>query len=243
MISDKKVLSIIPARGGSKGLPGKNILPLAGKPLLAWSILAAKKSKYIDKCIISTDDKEIAKVANSYDCEVPFLRPSELALDETSSFEVVEHAIQFYKRNNCEFDYIILLEPTSPLRNSKDIDDALERLVSNYKIADSIVGVSKVEESHPVFDVRINRNGLISPYASKSFNSFRRQDIEPLFFFEGSLYISKTKTLLNEKNFYHERTLPFIIPKWKSIEIDEMLDMVIAEAIIKNIKFFDKELK
>ena len=146
MIGDKSILAIIPARGGSKGLPRKNVLPLVGKPLIAWTIDAAKKSKYIDKCILSTDNKEIASIAQSYNCEVPFMRPEELSCDETPSFSVVAHAVEFLKKNKLQYDYLILLEPTSPLRDANDIDCAMENLVANRAIADSIVGVYPVDE-------------------------------------------------------------------------------------------------
>ncbi len=235
MIDGKTVLSVIPARGGSKGLPKKNILPLAGKPLIGWSIEAAKKSKYIDKLIVSTDDVEIANVAKSYDCEVPFLRPNDFALDDSPSSEVIIHSIDFFEKMGLIFDYIVLLEPTSPLRETSDIDKAIEILHSNIDLADSIVGVSKVEATHPAFDLRINDKGLIEPYLGGSFSLFRRQEIESLYYFEGSLYISDTQVYLKEKNFYHDRTMPFILPRWKAIEIDEYIDMIVAEAIINNL--------
>ena len=234
MINGKSVVAIIPARGGSKGLPQKNILPLSDKPLIAWSIEVGKESKYIDKLIISTDDKKIADVAESYRCEVPFIRPENLSSDEAPTIDVLIHAYKYFTENNEIYDYLILLEPTSPLRDSNDIDAAMEMLDSNREKADSIVGVAKVEATHPVFDVRINDGGLIEPYATENFSTFRRQEIEDLYHFEGSLYISDTKVLLKEKTFYHERTLPYIVPRWKSLEIDEMVDIITAEAIINN---------
>jgi len=235
VIAGKSILAVIPARGGSKGLPRKNILPLSGKPLIAWSIEAAKESQYIDKFIVSTDDKEIADVAKLYDCEIPFLRPDYLALDDTPSSDVIIHSIEYFAKKNIHFDYFILLEPTSPLRNSQDIDRAMEILNANREKADSIVGVSKVEAAHPVFDVRINATGLIEPYKCKNFELFKRQDIEPLYFFEGTIYISDTKVFLKQKSFYHERSMPYNVPRWKSLEIDNMLDLLIAETLIKNI--------
>jgi len=122
-----------------------------------------------------------------------------------------------------------------------DLDGALEILDSNRDIADSIVGVSKVESAHPVFDVRINDTGLIEPYAAKIFNLLRRQDIELLYFFEGSLYISETEVLINKKNFCHERTLPYTVPRWKSLEIDEMVDIITAEALINTLSLLDMD--
>jgi len=232
---------VIPARGGSKRLPGKNILPLLGKPLIFWSIEAAKKSKYIDRCIVSTDDKEIANIAKSYGCDVPFIRPKEMSLDNTPSYPFMEHAIKFFIKDHIHFDYFVLLEPTSPLRETEDIDSALEKLNSNRNIADAIVGVSKVESTHPVFDVKINSGGLIEPYIGSKFQIFRMQNIEPLYFKEGSVYISSVNVLLEKKTFYHERTLPYIFSRWKSIEIDEMIDFIYAETILQNPSLVDGE--
>ena len=235
-----EILAIIPARGGSKGLPGKNILPLAGKPLIVWSIEAARESKYIDKCIVSTDDDKISNIVKKYDGEIPFKRPAHLATDESTTFDVLEHGINFFKNQSVEFDYLVLLEPTSPLRDSNDIDTAINLLHDNRSKADSIVGVSKVEETHPVFDVKINKDGLIQPYMSESFKVFRRQEIEELYFFEGSVYVSDIQVLLKEKSFYHDRTLPFVVPRWKSLEIDEIIDLLTAETVIKNLSLIKK---
>ena len=235
MINGKSVLAIIPARGGSKGLPKKNILHLGGRPLLGWPIKAAKHSMYVDRVIVSTDDKKIARIAKEQGAEVPFLRPSELALDTSPTISVLEHAIAFTKREGCSYDYCFLLEPTSPLTESADVDGALEKLDSNRDIADSIVGVSRVEAAHPVFDVVINKKGLIEPYLADGFSKAgRRQDLEDLYFFEGSLYISDTTVLLKKRSFYYDRTLPYIVPRWKSIEVDDMVDLICVEAIMKN---------
>jgi len=235
MIDGKSILAIIPARGGSKGLPRKNILPLGGKPLIAWTIDAAKDSEYIDELILSSDDDEIISIAKKYGCNVPFKRPKRFATDESTTIDVLFHSIQFFKNRSIGFDYLVLLEPTSPLRKTIDIDSAIKLLNQNRSKADSIVGVSKVEDTHPVFDVRVNNEGLISPFIGDSFKVNRRQDIEDLYYFEGSVYVSDIQVLLEEKSFYHERTMPFIIPRWKALEIDEMIDMITAEAIIQNL--------
>jgi len=236
MINGKSVVAIIPARGGSKGLPRKNVLPLAGKPLIVWSIEAAENSRYIDRHIISTDDEEIASVARENFGEVPFIRPEQFSTDQSSSYDVLEHAILFLKEENHNYDYVVLLEPTSPLRTSEDIDRALEYLHNNKNIADSIVGVSHMESTHPVFSIRINPTGLISPFKGKVFQILRRQEIEELFFFEGTVYVSKVNALMEQKTFYHNKTLPYIVPRWKSLEIDEMIDLICAEAILKNLE-------
>lgn len=235
MINGNAVLAIIPARGGSKGLPRKNLLNLAGCPLLGWPVKAARGSKYVDRVIVSTDDEEIAKISKERGAEVPFLRPRELALDTSTTISVLEHAIECIKKEGCIYEYCLLLESTSPLTESADVDSALEKLDSNRDIADSIVGVSRVEAAHPTFDVFLNKKGLIEPYLTDGFSKIgRRQDLEDLYFFEGSLYISKTHILLEKRNFYHEKTLPYIVPRWKSIEVDEIVDLICIEAIMKS---------
>ena len=239
MIEEKKVLAVIPARGGSKGLQNKNILPLVDKPLIAWSIEAAQKSRFIDQCIVSTDDVKISNIAKKYGCEVPFKRPAHLARDESTTFDVLKHSINFFKKQSIEFDYLVLVEPTSPLRSSTDIDNAILSLHNKRDIADSIVGVSKIEATHPAFSLRIKKNSLIKPYIGNSFRVLRRQEIEELYFFEGSIYISDVKILLKEKTFYHEKTLPYIVPRWQSLEIDEMIDLMTAETILKNLNLIE----
>jgi CMP-N,N'-diacetyllegionaminic acid synthase len=241
LINGKSILAIIPARGGSKGLPDKNILPLADKPLIVWSIEAARESKYIDKCMVSTDDDKISDIVKKFGGEIPFKRPAHLATDESTTFDVLEHGINFFKNQLVEFDYLVLLEPTSPLRDSNDIDTAINLLHDNRSKADSIVGVSKVEATHPVFDVKINKDGLIQPYMSESFKVFRRQEIEELYFFEGSVYVSDIQVLLKERSFYHDRTMPFVVPRWKSLEIDEIIDLLTAETVIKNLSLIKKD--
>jgi CMP-N,N'-diacetyllegionaminic acid synthase len=133
IIKNKKIIAIIPARGGSKGLPGKNIKRLAGKPLIAWTIEQAKKSGWIDKLIVDTDDEKIAEIARKYGAEVPFLRPKELAQDKSSIYDVIFHALDWFKKIGLDFDSVALLEPTSPLRKDDDIDNAVRLFLKNYK--------------------------------------------------------------------------------------------------------------
>ena len=128
MIGNKKILAMIPARSGSKGIIGKNIKEIGGKPLIAWPIEVAKSSKYIDKVIVSTDTDEIANVALKYGAEIPFLRPSDLAQDKSTTYSVIQNIISYYKELNETYDYFVLLEPTSPLTTSKDVDDAILEL-------------------------------------------------------------------------------------------------------------------
>jgi N-acylneuraminate cytidylyltransferase/CMP-N,N'-diacetyllegionaminic acid synthase len=233
MINHKKVLAIIPARGGSKGLPGKNIRLLNDIPLVAWPIKAALNSKYIDRVIVTTDDAEIAKVALQYGAEIPFMRPAEFANDTSPSSEAIIHAIHFCTNTDGAYDYLVLLEPTSPLTESTDVDRALEILVASEGLA--IVGTSRVEATHPVYCATIGTNNFLKPFNRESFSKpIRRQDVDELYFFEGSLYISDIKKYLETETFYHEFTLPYIVPAWKALEIDTLLDFIKIEAVMKN---------
>jgi CMP-N,N'-diacetyllegionaminic acid synthase len=226
-----KVLAVVPARSGSKGLPGKNIKQLIDKPLLAWSIEQGLASKYVDEVVVSTDSQEIADVAVRYGAKVPFLRPAELAKDETSTADVLVHLIKTLEEQGSKYDYLLLLEPTSPLRETKDIDLAFDKLFSN-KDASSIVGISAVESQHPMFCVSLTEEGFLR--SENEFKVLRRQDITPLYFYEGSLYISEIEVYKSKKNFYHNNTLGYVVPKWKSYEIDDNVDFLIVETILKN---------
>ncbi len=226
-----KILTVIPARGGSKGLPGKNIKMLLDKPLIAWSIEQALASKYVDEVIVSTDSEQIAEIARQYGARIPYMRPAALAADDTSTADVLIHLIEVLEGQGEEFDYIMLLEPTSPLREVEDIDTAFERLM-NTKDAKSIVGISHVEAQHPSFCVTLNEGGFLN--SKNDFVVLRRQEIDDLYYYEGSVYISEVEKYKEKRNFYHANTLGQIMPKWKSFEIDEIVDFIIAEALLKN---------
>lgn len=233
MIEGKKVLAVVPARRGSKGLPLKNIRPLGGKPLLAWPIEAACKSCYVDRVIISTDDPEFAAIAKRAGADVPFLRPAPLASDASPSIDFLLHALDTLAAADEHYDYLVLLEPTSPLTESSDVDAAMQTLVSRQTEADAIVGVSAMTTEHPAFAVRIDSGGLIQPHAAPSFGQLpRRQDIEPLYSLDGSLYISNVSALQRERSFCHRRTLPYVTPRWKSFEVDDLIDFICIEAIL-----------
>lgn len=233
MIDGKRVLAIVPARKGSKGLPLKNIRPLAGKPLLAWPIAAARASVHVDRVIISTDDQGFADIAMAHGADAPFLRPAELASDTAPSLGFILHALDALEADGDTYDYVVLLEPTSPLTEGSDIDAALDQLV--HAEADAIVGVSRLEATHPAFAVRRTDDGVITPYASASFNDMpRRQDIEPLFVLDGTLYISSVAGLRLEQSFCHGRTLGYESARHKAQEIDDLVDFICVEAIAAN---------
>lgn len=225
-----KILCVIPARGGSKGLPGKNIKQLIDKPLIAWSIEQGLGCKYVNEVVVSTDSEEVAEIARKYGARVPFLRPDFLAQDDSSTADVLLHMIVELEKIGETFDYILLLEPTSPLREVIDIDKAFEQLLS-IPNAKSIVGISKVESQHPSFTVSLDTdNNFIR--SKNDFKVLRRQEIEELYFYEGSVYISEIETYKEKKNFYHKDALGYIMLKWKSLEIDDEVDFIMTEALL-----------
>lgn len=232
MIRDKRVLALIPARAGSKGLPGKNIKPLYGKPLISWSIDTALNSKYVDEVIVSTDSKEIAKLAELAGASVPFIRPETLATDTSTSVDVAIHAlVELHSKRGQDFDYLILLEPTSPLRDSADIESMLEKLDANSNEYDGIISLGEVRE-HPAYMKRIEGkkfSNLLKDFSSTS----RRQDNEPIYFPFGLAYIVKCKTLNNEKTFYPQNCTYFVISPEQCYEIDTIQDFLFIETLIK----------
>lgn len=233
MIGGKKILALIPARGGSKGLPRKNILPICGKPLIAWSVDKALKSKYVDTVLVTTDSQEIADVAKAAGAHVPFLRPAELATDHSSTYDAIRHALAFLEDQEGQtFDYVVLLEPTSPLREDDDIDRMLEHLVGNAADFDSIISVGEVDE-HPSIVRRLNGANL-EPFCPELQQTTRRQDNEPAYFPYGVAYIAKTDVLLAENTFYTRRCTYFEIKRYQNYEIDDIYGFLCVESIMKH---------
>lgn len=233
MIGGNKVLGLIPARGGSKGLPGKNIRPMCGKPLIAWSIEKAKLSKYLDMVLVTTDCQETAGIAEQYGAHVPFLRPDELATDQSSTYDAIRHALEYLRVEECQtFDYVVLLEPTSPLREDSDIDRMLERLSEMSAVFDSIISIGEVDE-HPSIVRRIRGNNL-EPFCPELPQTSRRQDNETAFFPYGVAYIAKTDVLLAENTFYTRRCTYFRIKRYQNYEIDDIYGFLSAESVMKH---------
>lgn len=232
MISENSVIAIITARGGSKGLPGKNLKELCGKPLIAWTIEKALKSKYLDKVIVSTENDEIAEISKEYGADVPFMRPEKLATDTASSIDVVVHALEYFKDEHGQlFDYVVLLEPTSPLREDNDIDDMLEKLNNKRYEFDSVISIGKVSE-HPSIVKRIKENN-IEPYCTELLQTSRRQDNDLAFFPYGVAYIVKTSSLYDEKTFYTKRCTYYTIKRYQNYEIDDVYDFLCVENVMK----------
>jgi N-acylneuraminate cytidylyltransferase/CMP-N,N'-diacetyllegionaminic acid synthase len=186
--------------------------------------------------LCTTDDSEIRKIALEHGAHAPFLRPEHLASDTASSIDAILHALDFLEARGEHYDYLLVLEPTSPLTSSADIEAALQMLHSCRTDADSIVGISRVESTHPEYDVRLGNDGRITPYIASDFKSLRRrQEIETLHFLEGSLYITKSDALRLEGSFYHSRTLGYEVPRWKSVEIDELVDFLFVETLLNHL--------
>lgn len=233
MFNNKTFLAIIPARGGSKGLSGKNIKELCGKPLIAWSIEAGLKSKYLDEVMVTTDYQDIANIAKKYGATVPFLRPDKLANDTATSFEAIKHTIEYYKNKlKKEFDYIVLLEPTSPLREDGDIDSMIEKILKNQLEFDSIVSIGEVHEHPSIMKKIVNHNSL-HPYCEFLELKTRRQDNDIAYFPYGIAYIVKTKSLLDEKTFYTRRNTFYKVKRYQCYEIDDIYDFLAIENIMK----------
>jgi CMP-N-acetylneuraminic acid synthetase len=233
MIGEKKILAVIPARGGSKGLPGKNIKPLLGKPLIAWTIEQAKVSNYLDRVIVSTDDETIADIARQWDGDVPFLRPKELAGDASPIADTILHLLDRLEQDHEIYDYIALLEPTSPLRKPDDIDNALGLLAENED-ADSLVSVGEVHMEHPMIVKRISE-GLVIPYMPNIEQIYQRQQADKAYFPYGVVYVSKVCVFRKEQTFYTKKTIPYFIERWQNYEIDDIYDFMCVETILKHI--------
>ncbi len=229
----KNILALIPARGGSKGVPRKNIRPLLGKPLLAWTIEEAKKSRRISRIVVSTEDREIADVAVKFGAEVPFLRPEELARDESPAMDCVIHALQWLKNNQTyNPDLLLLLEATAPLSTVDDIDNAIEILLSKGNEIDAVVGIREVSE-HPFWMSTIDEKGFIRDFVKTDREYTRRQDLPPVYMVNGAIYLCKTELLLKERTFTPQRTFGFIMPLERSIDINNEIEFRLAELYLK----------
>ena len=240
MVKSNKTLGIILARAGSKGLVNKNIKVINGHPLIARTINTGKKSNLIDDLIVSTDSKQIAEISKNYGAEVPFTRPKVFSDDSSKSSTAIIHALDELDRIGRVYDYVVLLEPTSPLREKSDIDISLKKIINKNFF--SIVSVSKAESSHPSFLYKTNSEKLLIPYTGKHPTDLRRQDIEDLYFVDGTIYCSPVNLFREKESFYHDRTLFYEVPKWKSLEIDDIYDFIMVESLMKSEELKNKFL-
>lgn len=231
MFNTHRILAFVPARGGSKGIPNKNIIHLGGEPLIAYAIKASRASMYIDDIIVSTDDLAIAEVALAYGAEVPFLRPSNLAEDRSEIIEAVLHALDFLRKIGRTYDAIVLLQPTQPLRTSLHIDKAIEDFYEQGE--KPLVSVSPVSSS-PILTRSIGKNGELVPVLNRD-STVRRQDMPVYFYVNGCIYINKVDTLTHKTSF-NDNPLPYIMAKQYAVDIDEPEDLELAEFYFRQLK-------
>jgi CMP-N,N'-diacetyllegionaminic acid synthase len=224
VINGKSALGLIPARGGSKGVPGKNIRVAGGKPLIAWTIEAAMSSKFLDRVILSSDDREIISVARKFNCDVPFIRDPQLAQDATPTINVVLDAL-----DRCPgHEWVVLLQPTSPLRIALDIDQAIERCVASD--APSCVSVCVAQES-PYWMYTLGRDARLMPLLP-GITATRRQDLPPVYSLNGAIYVARTEWLASERKFLTAATVAYEMPVERSLDIDTESDFLQLQSLL-----------
>lgn len=233
MIDNKKVLGLVIARGGSKGLPGKNLMKLGGKPLVCHSVEAGLNSKYIDNVIISTDDKAIAEAAKKCGCKVPFMRPAELATDSAKSIDVIKYTLETLIDNGEIYDYFVLLQPTTPFRNAGHIDECL-RMLSD-RDADSVVSVTEAEH-HPLWMNELPDDMSMSGFIRPEAENKNRQDLPKHYRLNGGVYAVRCSYMLSTMKLYSDRSYAYLMDNESSIDIDNELDFLVAEKIFEKLK-------
>jgi CMP-N,N'-diacetyllegionaminic acid synthase len=232
-----KILAIIPARGGSKGIPNKNIKLLLGKPLIQYTAEVALSCKdYLNRIIVSTDDSKIANIAKSIGLEVPFLRPSNMASDQAPALPYVQHALLEFKNHfNENFDAVLILQPTNPLRNREDIIHSIELMKTHD--CDSVISHFETDKYHPVFMKKISSDGFIAPFHADFIEKegLRRQDVTPKALRrDGAIYLVKTEVVLSQNSLWGKKIFPYIIPEERSIGIDTPKDWGQVEQYLLN---------
>jgi CMP-N,N'-diacetyllegionaminic acid synthase len=226
MINNKRVLGIIPARGGSKGVPRKNLREVRGKPLVVWAIEEGHKSEYIDRLVLSSEDEEIIRVARAHKCDVPFRRPADLSQDSTPGIEPVLHAL----RELPGYDYVLLLQPTSPLRTFEDIDACIAMCAHTGSPA--CVSVTKCQQ-HPFLMYRMDAASCISALLPEAAGFCRRQDYPDVFLLNGAVYVAETNWLVENKSFVKKRTVGYEMPPERSVDVDSEADLRALSALIQ----------
>jgi CMP-N,N'-diacetyllegionaminic acid synthase len=230
-VIEKKILGVIPARGGSKGIPRKNLYKINGKPLIQYSIDEAKRSKHLTHVILSTDDAEIAEVGKKLGAEVPFLRPASLATDTALSVDVTIHALKAMEEKlNIIFDAIMLLQPTTPLRRAEDIDGAIEKLFSDTKI-DSIVSLVDVGANHPARMYTVEKQGIVN-VMPEPVKMMPRQQLPKVYIRSGDIYLIKRDALLKGHSLMGNQVAEWVMSKERAFNIDTMEDLFLLERYV-----------
>lgn len=225
MYKDKKILAVIPARGGSKGIPSKNIFNVGGQPLIKYTIDCAKNSKYLDRAVISTDSLEIKRVAEEYGGDVPFMRPAELALDTSKTIDCIVHAVNSLKEMGEEYDYVMIIQNTVPLRKGWHVDESIEKIVDSNER--SLVSVTEVEQ-HPILMRTLNEDGILKNLLPMS-STMRRQDFPKFYKVDGAIAIQKIDEEFNLNTSINDGKLAYIMESKYSIDIDNYIDIKVIE--------------
>jgi|TARA_Y100000310_G_scaffold344034_1_gene454673 N-acylneuraminate cytidylyltransferase/CMP-N,N'-diacetyllegionaminic acid synthase len=234
----QKILAVITARGGSKEIPRKNIKKLGGRPLISYTIESAKKSDLITNLIVSTDDKEIADVSKKYGADVPFMRPKELSQDNTPHLPVIQHAVSFMEdKLGITFDYVVILQPTSPFRTEEDIDGTIQKLIDTN--ADSAVSICQWKGTHPISAKKLEGDKVLPYFVEET--TTRRQDLQKVYQRSSAVYVIKHDKIMekNQKvgeNIVRGNIVGYTVPKERSIDIDGPLDFIKAEYMLRELK-------
>ncbi len=226
-----KIIGLITARGGSKGVPGKNTALVGGKPLIAWTIEAAQQARLMTRAIVSTDSEEIAAVARQWGAEVPFLRPAELAQDGTPHLPVLLHALDWMRDNEgWEADYFMVLQPTSPLRTAADVDASIA--LAQQKDADGVIGMAEMH-GHPYWCKTLLPDGRLAPLFDAGTGSLRRQDLPSALMPNGAIYLARTPWFRQSGSFYGDKTFAYVMPPERSLDIDTAWELALARLLVQ----------
>jgi CMP-N-acetylneuraminic acid synthetase len=233
MTDEKIILGVIPARGGSKGIPRKNIRPLAGLPLIAYPIRAAKGSKRLSQCVVSTDDAEIAAVARAQGGDVPFMRPEELARDQSPTAPALRHAVEWFeKAQGARVLAVMTLQPTAPLGTSADVDAAIDLFLAHQPDADCLISVCEAGEHHPL-TLYHQAGDYLAPMQTGLDPNTRRQDFPATFWRNGAIYITRRDLLFAKGRVTSDKPLAYVMPRSRSANIDEPIDLALAEVMLR----------
>lgn len=224
MYNNSRILALIPARGGSKGIKNKNIIDLNGQPLISYSIQASMDSKYIDETVVTTDSEEIANISKKYGANVPFMRPAELASDQAKTVDAVLHAIKSLNEMGKQFDVLVLLQPTQPLRTAADIDEAIKRFFATGMRG--LVSISAVNE-HPLLMRTMDENGNIKSILGEN-STCRRQDMKSYYIVNGCIYINRIAEISPNTSF-NDNLVGYVMGAAHSVDIDDKKDLFLAE--------------
>ena len=232
MDRDVNILGLIVARGGSKGLPRKNLRLVAGKPLLYWTFDAARRSRLLTRTILSTDDDEIAEYARSEQMEVPFMRPAELATDAAMTIDVTLHALQWLEsQERYKPDYVVLLQPTVPLRTAEDIDAGITQVLAHG--GDALVSVTACT-NHPCLARTIDARGVLEPFMATPLAASRKQELPPVYALNGAVYVVRSAVLREQYTWHPTGALAYVMPAERSLDIDSEWDLKLADMILRS---------